>query len=42
MLLAQSGVRDDQAGPTGPAVAIASLFSIEMGTPVSGRFVRGL
>ncbi|MGF1451541.1 MAG: hypothetical protein ACFB21_05645 [Opitutales bacterium] len=27
MLLAQSGVRDDEAGPTGPAVALAAPCS---------------
>ncbi|MGF1450862.1 MAG: hypothetical protein ACFB21_02165 [Opitutales bacterium] len=29
MLLAQSGVRADEAGPTGPAVALATLLCIQ-------------
>ncbi|MGF1452429.1 MAG: hypothetical protein ACFB21_10195 [Opitutales bacterium] len=29
MLLAQSGVRDDEAGPTGPAIALAALLCIQ-------------
>ncbi|MGF1453165.1 MAG: hypothetical protein ACFB21_13945 [Opitutales bacterium] len=29
MLLAQRGVRDDEAGPTGPAVALAALLCIQ-------------
>ncbi|MGF1451050.1 MAG: hypothetical protein ACFB21_03120 [Opitutales bacterium] len=29
MLLAQSGVRDDEAGPTGPATALAVLLCIQ-------------
>ncbi|MGF1450801.1 MAG: hypothetical protein ACFB21_01855 [Opitutales bacterium] len=29
MLLAQSGVRADEAGPTGPAVALAALLCIQ-------------
>ncbi|MGF1451793.1 MAG: hypothetical protein ACFB21_06945 [Opitutales bacterium] len=43
MLLAQSGVRDDQAGPTGPAVAFVALPCIQnhldQFTVLSGKMV---
>ncbi|MGF1451522.1 MAG: hypothetical protein ACFB21_05550 [Opitutales bacterium] len=43
MLLAQSGVRDDEAGPTGPAVAPAALLCIQnhldQFTDLSGKMV---
>ncbi|MGF1451136.1 MAG: hypothetical protein ACFB21_03560 [Opitutales bacterium] len=45
MLLAQSGVRDDEAGPTGPAVALAALLCIQnhldQFTDLSGKMVLG-
>ncbi|MGF1452994.1 MAG: hypothetical protein ACFB21_13085 [Opitutales bacterium] len=43
MLLAQSGVGDDEAGPTGPAVALAALLYIQnhldQFTGLSGKMV---
>ncbi|MGF1451205.1 MAG: hypothetical protein ACFB21_03905 [Opitutales bacterium] len=30
MLFPQSGVRDDEAGPTGPVVALAALLCIQI------------
>ncbi|MGF1452268.1 MAG: hypothetical protein ACFB21_09385 [Opitutales bacterium] len=43
MLLAQSGVRDDEAGPTGPVVALAALLCVknhlDQFTDLSGKMV---